>query len=96
MDDINLDWDQANIQHIAKHKISQLEVEQVLKNDPMDMKFEIVEGEDRWTSVGHTDRGRVLLVVWTIRSEACRVVTAWPAGFEIKSAYLKGVKQKHA
>jgi uncharacterized DUF497 family protein len=59
------DWDEANRSHIARHHVTPGEVEEVFENDPFDVGFEIVKGEPRWTSLGHTDRWRILMVVWT-------------------------------
>jgi len=51
----------------------------------------VVNGEERWISLGHTDALRVLLVVWTIRlEETVRVVTAREATKSERTAYLKG------
>jgi uncharacterized DUF497 family protein len=61
-DDLVLDWDDANIAHIARHNITPEEVEQVFANDPMDLSAEIVECEERYSGVGHTNRLRVLVL----------------------------------
>ena len=45
-------------------------------NDPQDLDFAVFGEEERWTAIGHTNRLRILLVVWTIRDDATRVVTA--------------------
>jgi len=55
------------------------EAEQVIDNDPLDIEAEIVDGEQRFSSVGRTDQGRFLLVVTTFRNSRIRVVTAFPA-----------------
>jgi len=50
----------------------------------------LVSGEERWTSIGHTDRFRVLIVVWTVRSdEHIRVVTAREANQRERTTYLR-------
>jgi uncharacterized DUF497 family protein len=56
------------------------EVEQGFGNDALDISFEVVNGEERWTSIGHTGVMRVLVVVWTMRGERIRTVTAFEAG----------------
>jgi uncharacterized DUF497 family protein len=35
--------------------------------------------EERWRSIGLSDRGRLLVVTWTWRSGRVRVITAWRA-----------------
>ena len=42
----------------------------------IDLDYEVVEAEGRWTSIGYTDRLRVLKLVWTLRGGILRVVTA--------------------
>ena len=63
------DWDAHNIAHVAKHKVTPAEVEQVLANDPLLIETQIdpKSGEERILELGHTDAGRVLFVTWTPR-----------------------------
>jgi uncharacterized protein len=74
---IEFDWNDANIGHVARHKILPEEAEQVILNDPVDLGMEIVEGEERYINLGETVQGRVLLVVTTWREDRIRVVTAF-------------------
>jgi uncharacterized DUF497 family protein len=83
------DWDGANRAHIARHKISPQEAEQVLLNDPLDLEIQTVDDEERFTQVGATDSGRILLVVATWRNDTIRVVTAWDAQSMLKQEYLQ-------
>jgi uncharacterized DUF497 family protein len=69
-DELLFDWDNANTTHIERHKVNPMEAEQVLRNDPFDLNYEVAAGEQRWTSIGHTDKLRILIVVWAIRSGA--------------------------
>jgi len=86
---LTFDWDSANTEHIARHKVTPAEAEQVLINDPEDLDFAMLGEEERWTGIGHTNRLRILLVVWTIRRDAVRVVTVWDAPPALKKAYLR-------
>jgi hypothetical protein len=43
--EIELDWDEANLGHVARHSVLPEEAEQVILNDPVDLGMEIVEGE---------------------------------------------------
>lgn len=85
---LEFDWDEANVAHIARHSVLPEEVEQVLGNDAFDVGFELVSGEERWTSIGHTAGLRVLVVVWTMRGERVRPVTAFAAGKRATAEYL--------
>ena len=87
--DPQFDWDAANIGHIARHGVAPSEVEEVLCEEPGDLAYEEIDGEPRWTSVGHTDELRVLVVVWTIRGEAFRPITAFDAPATVRRDYLK-------
>jgi uncharacterized DUF497 family protein len=88
-DDVRFDWDQANAEHIARHSVRPDEAEQAIRNDPLDMNYEVIDGEERWTALGHTDEYRVLLVVWTVRTDALRIVTARAVGRRAREAYLR-------
>ena len=83
MDDLAFDWDKANMDHIARHRVSFREVEQLFANKAVDIDFDVVNGEERWTSIGHTRQFRILVVVWTMREESIRPVTAFEAGKEL-------------
>jgi uncharacterized DUF497 family protein len=84
------DWDSANIAHIAEHNVTPEEVEQVLLGDPLDLNFDPdTNGEERWTYIGETNRGRILLVVMTQRDEKMRVVTSFEAERQDKLLYLE-------
>src|SRR6266478_3916050 len=75
--EIEFDWDEANIGHVARHSVLPEEAEQVILNDPVDLGMEIVEGEERYLNLGATVQRRVLLVVTTWREDRIRVVTAF-------------------
>jgi hypothetical protein len=90
VDEWKFEWDTGNVSHIVRHKVTPEEAEQVLRNDPFDLAYEMVEGEERWTSIGHTDSLRVLLLVWTLRGEEIvRVVTAREAPKTERRLYLR-------
>ena len=65
------------------------EVSEVLTNEVIDIGYEVVNGEERWTSVGHSNEMRILVVVWTMRADLIRPVTAFVAGKQLTSDYLK-------
>lgn len=87
-DELVFDWDESNVAHIAHHNITPEEVEQVFANDPMDLDVEVVDGEERYTSVGHTNRLRVLVLAWTMRADATRPITAFDASERLAKRYL--------
>jgi uncharacterized DUF497 family protein len=87
-DDLSLDWDQANIDHIGRHGVVPGEVSELFTNEAIDLRYEVVDGEERWTSIGHTNRLRILVMVWTMRGELVRPVTAFEAGRQLAADYL--------
>jgi hypothetical protein len=90
MDDLLFEWDDANIGHIAEHDVTPEEAEQVVLGDPLELDFERTEtGEDRWSYIGETLLGRVLQVVFTMRGEKIRVVTAFKPTSRDELTYLR-------
>ena len=93
-------WDAENLSHIARHKISQEEAEQVIQNDPLDLERQILNGEEHFLHLGETLARRILFVVVTERDDLLRVVTAFAADrkarrfYSLKkdAAYAKGPK----
>lgn len=82
------DWNEANVSHIAKHGVTAVEAEQVVLNEPFDLRFEVRGGEERVTQVGESDAGRILVVITTMRGDKIRVVTAIPANRKLRKLYL--------
>jgi uncharacterized protein len=73
------DWDEGNLDHIARHGVSREEAEQVILNDPVDVWRQVQDGEERFMQIGVTDAMKVLVVIITWRGELVRVVSAFPA-----------------
>ncbi len=88
MKDLEFDWDEQNIGHLALHRISPTEAEEVLMNRPRDIGSELRNGEERVAHVGETDAGKILIVVSTMRDGKIRVVTAWPAKERFRRYFL--------
>jgi uncharacterized DUF497 family protein len=65
------------------------EFEQVMNNNPLDLDCEVTGEEDRYRSVGITNGGRILSVVWIVREEKVRAVTAFPAPAKDKQQFLE-------
>jgi uncharacterized DUF497 family protein len=89
VDGIGFDWDAGNIKHLAGHDVTILEFEQLMRNDPIDLDYEVTGGEERYRSVGLTNGGRFLTAVWTVRSGKVRAVTVFPAGVREKKTFLE-------
>jgi len=69
--------------------VTPAEFEELMKNDPLDLDYEVVNGEERYRSVGVTNGGRFLLAVWTVREGKIRGVTAFTASVSNKKSFLE-------
>ena len=52
--DPEFDWDEGNVAHLRRHRISPHEFEQVILNDPFELEYEVGSGEDRYKALGMT------------------------------------------
>ena len=86
---VEFDWNDENTKHLAAHKVTPTEFEQVLNSDPLDLAYELIDNEERYRSVGLTVGGRLLSVAWTVRNGKVRAVTAFPAGVSDTKAFLR-------
>ncbi len=92
------DWDGANLAHIALHKVTQEEAEEVFLGSPLDMELQIAGesgGEERLQQVGETAKGRILQLVTTWRAGRVRVISAWDAPKQLKLYYLAEMRRQY-
>jgi uncharacterized DUF497 family protein len=89
METSQFDWDIENIGHIAKHNVAPEETEVVILGDSLDIAFDVVDGEERWSYLGETNDGRILWVTITLRGKRMRVVTAFEPDKQWKVFYLE-------
>jgi uncharacterized DUF497 family protein len=84
------DWDDANVDHLARHDVTPEEAEGAL-SDPsrIGAPAYAVEGERRRALIGATEDGRVLFVVFARRGQGVRVVTARNATPSEKRRYRR-------
>lgn len=87
------DWDAANIAHIAEHDVLPKEAEEVITNYPLDLNYELRDGENRFRQIGETFSGRILVVISTERRGLTRVITAYPPSRFLRDTYLKYRKE---
>ena len=71
------DWDEHNIEHIAKHGVEPEEVEEAMTDTGAvaDGAYN-VRSEKRYALIGATEAGRILYVTYTLRGERFRPITA--------------------
>jgi uncharacterized DUF497 family protein len=73
------DWDKGNIKkNWERHRVTHIECEEVFFNKPLVVKEDKRQsrGEDRYYVLGKTDNERLLFVVFTIRDNKIRGISA--------------------
>ena len=86
-------WDPAKAKaNLQKHGVHFSDAEAVLF-DPLalSMEDEDAEGEDRFIAMGQDAVGRILVVVYTYRGNAIRLISARPATRKEINDYEKGI-----
>ena len=89
---VEFDWDEYNISHLWEcHRVSPGEAESAL-SDPRRSRRDAYghSDEPRRGTLGRTESGRLLLVVWTRRGGLVRVVSARDASMGERRAYTRG------
>jgi hypothetical protein len=83
-------WDEGNAdKNLTTHGVTRAESEQVFFNVPLVLAPDPThsKAEDRYYSLGVTDAGRALFVVFTIRGELVRVISARDMSRRERRAY---------
>jgi hypothetical protein len=70
------DWDLHNVGHVARHGVHPEEVEEAVERACVIIPARDTRGEKRWKLLGRSAAGRYLVVVFTIRDDRFRPVTA--------------------
>lgn len=73
------EWDEGNIKkNWEKHGVAHIECEEVFFNKPVIVKEDESHstGENRYFALGKTDTDRLLLIVFTVRGNNIRVISA--------------------
>ena len=72
------EWDDGNLEELARHSIRDIEVEQVFENEP---KFGPNRGgrSGDWKMIGRTNGGRVLTIIVLAQpaTRTLRAITGW-------------------
>jgi len=89
-------WDKGNSEkNWERHKVSRNECEQVFFNIPLiladDNKHS--DEEKRWYLLGQTDSSRLLFVVFTIRKNLIRIISARDMNKKEKDVYYEQIKK---
>jgi len=93
------DWDEGNAPKIlARHSVSQGECEQVFFAEPLllapDPRHS--ESEERWAALGVTLDGRLLTIVFTLRGDRIRPISARDMSRKERQVYAKAETEADA
>ena len=84
---MQFDWDAGNLDHIEVHDVLPEEAVEVFFNGLIWLAFQDRHGEFRRVVVGRTDAGRFLVVVYILRDQRVRVLTAFDASKKRRRLY---------
>lgn len=85
-------WDEGNSDKVwLRHQVAQAEAEQLFFNRPIIVAEDQAHSEQevRHFALGKTDAGRLLMVVFTIRTEQVRVISARPMSRRERTIYVE-------
>jgi uncharacterized DUF497 family protein len=88
-------WDEGNSsKNWARHGISQTEAEQIFVNRPVIVTGDVAHSgtEARHFAFGRTDGGRLLTVVFTVRGQSLRVISARPMSRRERKGYAQATR----
>lgn len=72
------EWDEGNLGHIEKHNVSYNECEEVFLSKPLIANKDETHSqtEERFRAYGQTNKNRLLMMIFTIRSNRIRIISA--------------------
>jgi uncharacterized DUF497 family protein len=72
-------WDMGNsLKSWLRHRVSEGEAEQVFSNQPLFLATDVGHSQEeaRYRLLGYTDEGRRLFIVFTVRGNLVRIISA--------------------
>ncbi len=89
------DWDEGNAPKIqARHPVTPGECEQIFFHEPLLIIPDAGHSttERRWVALGRTSEGRTLTVIFTIRGELIRPLSARPMSRKERRHYAQALE----
>jgi len=93
---VGFDWDERNtIKNWSRHRVTPEEAEDVFFHEPMLLRADIAHSrtEKRYQAMGETRDGRLLLVVFIVRKNLIRVISARDVNRREREAYKRYEKE---
>ncbi|MBN2009733.1 BrnT family toxin [candidate division KSB1 bacterium] len=90
------EWDSGNAEkNWINHKVTRNESEQIFFNEPLIVATDIKHSQDenRWYVLGRTDTDRLLFIVFTIRNELIRIISARDMNKKERDKYYEQIKK---
>lgn len=92
---IGFEWDEGNkYKNEKKHKISIKESEEVFESDPLITIKTGVTHEERYQLFGETKSGKLISVIFTLRKNKIRVISASPQSQKERKYYYGKVEEE--
>ena len=89
---IAFDWDKANVdKNWIKHEVDYKEAEEIFTNKPIKIFLDLrhAQIEERFLALGVTDRKRKLAIIFTLRNNKIRVISARDQSKKDRDIYEK-------
>ena len=89
---LSFDWDEGNLEkNWIKHKVLFKEAEEIFYNKPLKFFPDISQNgiEERFLALGRTNLDRKLTIIFTIRREEIRIISARAQSRKERSEYEK-------
>lgn len=96
-DATEFEWDAGNADKIwLRHRVSSPEAEQVFFNRPWAVAEDQSHSRDeiKQFALGRTDAGRLLFLVYTLRGEKVRIISAREMTRRERKEYMRGLTQE--
>jgi len=93
---VGFEWDKYNSdKNWLKHRVSPAECEQFFFNCPLFVTDDVKHSgkEKRFYALGNTDTGRLLFIVFTIRHDRIRVISARDLNHKERKVYQSHEKK---
>lgn len=91
------EWDEGNkYKSEEKHKVSIKEAEEVFESDPLITIKTGITHEERYQLFGQTKSGKLISVIFTLRNNKIRVISARPQSQKERNFYNGKLKEEGA